>query len=454
MTVHIIYNSGNNSSSAVVDDLLGTISVSPTMQYFSLSTATIEPTTGFLGFRPNAVSIGSSTTDTISISIRGPSSTWNIQVTDFSLIAGDVNVTFFPPQTNAEMLSEGVAGWMPTPDPNGQDLYLPLILTPTGMIFDHSEVGQIISKTETTATGNELPLFGNTLTYIFSNFSTLGIPYSRLGNYLITNSPVANTPMFGTGLNYATAGVVNAQPTEFYLIMNTSGGVTAPTGSISPASNITFTGSDPTYTGTVASVPASGSYITFVTNPSSPISYYAWFNTGASTDPAPGGIGIQVNIAGLVTAAAVVTAIIKAINSYQFALPNLAGYALRALDTGGTLDKNFASRTTSLFSNTGSSLAGAFLGSLEAAYFASHNHVASITQSQVVSTEGSPRAVYVDGGGSSTGLLLNTTTTTGTHFLQVAPPVTVNATGGGAVSTGNTTDTTPYNFAVNYFIKY
>lgn len=153
---------------------------------------------------------------------------FNVSVTDFVLIQGNIALETFPTQTNADMLTRSVAGWMNVPDYSGQDLYLPLVLTLGGMQFDHSiigkiwpSVGTVFLPSDPSALGNDMPCDG--ASYIYDDFSALGIPFSRLGSYLTESSPVPNTPLYGTGDDYATAYVDNGNLESFRLSVNSSG---------------------------------------------------------------------------------------------------------------------------------------------------------------------------------------------------------------------------------------
>lgn len=135
---------------------------------------------------------------------------FDLRFTDFVLVTENPELSTFPIQTNADMLTRGVPGWVNTPNPDGSDLYLPMVLTREGMTFDDSGIGKIFADigdvpapSSPNATTNELPCDG--ANYISSEYSALGIPYSRLRDKLIEKSPIANYPLFGTGAQYATA---------------------------------------------------------------------------------------------------------------------------------------------------------------------------------------------------------------------------------------------------------
>lgn len=306
-----------------------------------------------VGFPPSGSNIiGTNNDDYVAIAIRGPASGWSVQLTDFALVMGNVTLSAFPIQTNAEQLDEGVAGWMPTPAANGNDLYLPLVLTTTGMTFDHSQVGTIVSTTRS-AVNNELFCDGST--YLTSAYSSIGIPYSRLQSILFSN--ILNAPLFGTGLNFAQVNVNSGATSQIIVGTNKAGVQTNPTDgttttgfaftTTAPLSNagaatynykcyangnsvVTFIStfsngtngnagfaggtsgmsfqnygdalSGPLFSATVsclsAATLAAGSgnpalYFTFSNNSTN---YYVWFYINGETDPAPGGTGIRCNL--------------------------------------------------------------------------------------------------------------------------------------------------------------
>jgi hypothetical protein len=139
-----------------------------------------------------------------------PNLAFNLLFTDSGLVFGDRIITNFPIQTNADTISRSIFGWTSLPDPNGFDLYLPPILTLGGMTWDRTQIGQIVSTifgvnnpSSSLEQNNLMPCDGSA--YITEDYAMNGIPFARLGQALISNSPLANIPMFGTGVNYATA---------------------------------------------------------------------------------------------------------------------------------------------------------------------------------------------------------------------------------------------------------
>jgi hypothetical protein len=359
-TVYVTYYFGTGGApSSPTQVAIGTVNITPGYSSYTVSIPS---------FVANAGTIGSNDDDYIGISLRGSATTWDAQFTDFALLEGVVTLTSFPVQTESEALYRGVAGWMPVPAANGNDLYLPLVLTPTGMIFDHSQVGTIIGAMRT-AINNELLCDG--AQYQTSSYSTLGIPYSRLQSVLFDS--VSGLPIFGTGANYVntyvsgssnnillvsqnkqgaqTAPADGAAPTSFtfngtvnattagyeYQVWSNSNGSVAfkhlPATSISTAAGAGTSGmnvgsfNNPVttlyhYEFLVLTLPASnfvtgGTGLYFIFNNAS-TAYYMWFQTGTEVDPAVGGRnGIQCNLDPSMTAADVGIAIQNVMNGFQ-----------------------------------------------------------------------------------------------------------------------------------------
>jgi hypothetical protein len=390
-------------------------------------------------FSVNLGEIGANNDDYVALSLRGPASPFNVSFSDFLLTQGNEIFTSFPVQTNDQMLSRGVAGWMPTPDPMGFDMYLPLVLTPQGMTFDHSIVGQIIAKTEISTNTVNNELFMNGATYIASEYSAIGIPYQRLANYLLANAaavsvtngsttstlPAGYVPMYGTGPNFVTI-FINATSGKFDLSMNTASGSNSVNNQTSGFTNVA---TDPLYVFTVPGVPTAGQFFSFTVATSGPLTYNVWFSvTGSGTaPPEPTGANIQVSLGTGDTITTTIQKIALAVNSYQFQVLDLRGYFLRGLDPSATIDPDAASRTLPGISDNTHAWTGANLGSKEVGAFASHVHPPA----------GGGTAYAYEGG-------------SGDNVVQA---------GGAAATSPNTgaaggTETRPINIAVNFFIKY
>lgn len=145
--------------------------------------------------------IGTNDDDYVQLILRlPPTGVQTALFTDFALTVNDEVLTQFPEQTNAQQLDESLAGWLPTPDPNGMDLYLPIRLGLTGLVYDDTEVGKIYAIiTEDPGIG-ELNCDGSA--YVRNHYSDDGIPYLRLWSKVWDDS--INEPIFGTGGNFVT----------------------------------------------------------------------------------------------------------------------------------------------------------------------------------------------------------------------------------------------------------
>lgn len=187
--------------------------------------------------------IGSLNDDYLELVIQLPVGfTFNATFTDFMLLQGSINPSGFVPQTNEDMLTRSVTGGMPVPDPAGFDLYLPLTLTPTGMIFDDSQISKIYASSSGITQIGELLCDGSS--YIATQYSSDGIPYARLQQkYLYQpdgqlKNP-SGIPLYGTGLGYFTGVFVADTANEIILHNNTAGSVTNTSDGSNPT-NFTF----------------------------------------------------------------------------------------------------------------------------------------------------------------------------------------------------------------------
>lgn len=374
-TVFLIYNFGTGGTpSSPIETQIGTF----------VSTPTVSPENIVIpGFPANSGTLGTNNDDYVAISIRGPAQTWDAQFTDFALVFGMQTLAVFPVQTNAEQLDEGVAGWMPTPNPDGSDLYLPLVLTPTGMAWDHSQIGMIESSLDQVSSSvhpstNLILCDGSQ--YLTSDYSPLGIPYTRLQQFLFNNGNGTsfNVPIFGTGTTYVAAYISTGLTTQIMLGTNQPVLQTAPADGAAPtgftfgpavkngavsigfnsycnnqayatatsspfvtpalagasAGTSGFTVSetvDSNSTGliynievlTIAAAGLAGLYWLFSSNS---VSYYMWFTVnGAGADPAVGGrTGINVALRATMSAIDVAMAVATTLGAKQMDLITIA----------------------------------------------------------------------------------------------------------------------------------
>ncbi len=366
----------------------------------------------------------------VEIVIRMPlNQTFDLEFTNFAITAGNTIFTFFPPQVPFQQIGPSTAGSLPVPAYTGADLYLPVKMGSNGFIIDHSEVGTIYGKLATAAdaASNELLMDGSV--YVKANYSALGIPYSRLGNFLIANSPAitigtstipaATIPLFGTGPNFVTI-LKNTDPTKFDLSFNTTGASNAVN---DQTSGFTHTSADPLFTFTVPAVPAVSTYFSFTSHDN--FIYNIWFSVnGAGTAPtAPTGANIPVALVTADTVATTITKILTAINQYQFLIINAKGYFWRGL---AGVDPDSATRTIPGITDNAVAAIGAYLGSLEADQFKSHLHTFTTPFSDQLNSRG--------GGAADT-------------VTPLAPFTGNTGSTGGA-------ETRPVNLALNWFIRY
>lgn len=328
-------------------------------------------------FNTNAgKTIGLLDDDYLQIAIRLPlGSTQTAQFTDFAIILNDTPLESFPFQTEAQQIAPSTAGSIPEINPNGFNLYLPAVLTPSGMQFDTSDIGEIVGHGGLSNYTSSLSTIGNKLLadgsqYRYNDYSPLGIPFARLGNYYIANG-TSGVPQYGTGDNYVTSYLQAGSASQLTFTTNKTGSVTAPADGAA-ATGFTFTNlitgsagfnyvaytngstlitaicntagiglasssggssgmtvtdyrfSPLTYhaiqltalSASALSVAGAnpGKYFTFSNTTTT---YYMWFKTALETDPAPGGTGIQVNLDLLMTAADVARVIANAMSGHQ-----------------------------------------------------------------------------------------------------------------------------------------
>ena len=328
----------------------------------------------------NTATLGTNDDDYVQLSLRFPlTTTFNVTVTNFALIFGNVSISAFPITTDSTYLYSslftGIQNTSPQfsssiPAYDGSNLYLPCILTPNGIGYDTSVVSTVIASAQTTAPKGYYPCDGSS--YLTSGYTSDGVPNSRLQKVLFNNTTMM--PIFGTGSSYLTAypSIANS----FVIHNNSAGAVTASADGIAKPTTFTITtvaSGAPTYNLSayyigsnsilvnyniigphsdpeiqtapithlvvrfsaqlapsvgvtsqhkinILSLPAAGSYFTFSTASSFSVSndYYVWYKVnGSGSDPAPGGTGILVNITSSDSIAVVAQKTANAMNAWQ-----------------------------------------------------------------------------------------------------------------------------------------
>lgn len=217
VTVQIVKNFGDGGSTEVTRDLED-ITITSDGRFFNIAIDSFGDNAGKI--------IGPGSYVALAISVD-PNLAFNLLFTDFGLVIGDGIVTNFPIQTNADTIARSIFGWAALPDPNGFDLYLPPLLTKGGMVWDDTQIGEIISTifpvnpVNVLTQNNLMPADGTV--HLTSDYAANGIPLARLGQKLISNSSVPNIPMFGTGANYATAYAYTGLADTIRLTVNSPG---------------------------------------------------------------------------------------------------------------------------------------------------------------------------------------------------------------------------------------
>lgn len=162
----------------------------------------------------------------IQLAIRFPTqSIFSAAATDFLLTLGNLEITQFPPETDADVMCRTITLRQPLAS-DGSDLYLPLIITPDGAAPDYSQIGWLFPSLSHDLQKSYLYADGSR--YDPDEHSSDGIPYSRLWS-VYTNNGTTFMPLFGTGIDFVSACPVNeafGTVNSFTLSTNQNGLVT------------------------------------------------------------------------------------------------------------------------------------------------------------------------------------------------------------------------------------
>lgn len=338
LTVEIVLikNFGTGGS-ATAETPLGSITITTSVSNYFVS---------FIPGDNSGQTIGPNNDDFIQLAIRFPvDNIYDASFTDALFAAGQytlISPPVFPETTNSQYAYRTAAGFLDIADYNSADLYLPIILTPTGLTYDNSIIGKIYPSSTIVLSKGELLCDGSA--YKYTSYSTDGIPYSRLGD-VIWNSTL-NNYNFGTGVDFVSLSILSGATQNIKLTTNTDGLVTSTADGSSPTGftfntiklgnntygmKASYAQSGTVYVelntvGSIAFVPASGTTsfslaiqrngpsingliaIGNITNASlagkyftlsnTVTHYYVWFKVdGAGTDPAPVGLtGIEIDL--------------------------------------------------------------------------------------------------------------------------------------------------------------
>lgn len=367
------YGSGG-SAEEIIDIGLTQITTSEQMYNFSFS----------LGSNVGK-NLGTTNTDFVSFMISFlPNQAFEFQFTDFILANGNVTFNSFPVTTNSEFAYETLGGSLAVPNYNAADLYLPIILTPSGLIYDHSQISNLVLKTIETLEIGEL--WADGASYLAEGFSSDGIPYSRLADkWFFFNGSDADLYRYGSGLNFVTMYTIS--PGVARLSENSVGAVTVASDGAIPTgfSFTTIQAGDPTHQYVVeigyvaASAITPGAYWIFYGIDAK--KYYVWYQKdGVGADPHVSGAeaGILIPITATDTAEIVSDNTQYWVNHKYFATPDYRGYFPRfwSAGAGTTVDPDSATRagaTTGKFV-----LPGNYIGTFQVGQNLSHVHTYNI----------------------------------------------------------------------------
>lgn len=361
LTLRLIKNYGTGGSPSATTET--------TIAAFAITSATRLFQTTFVFGSNEGTTVGTNDDDYLELAISIPTNiACGLIATDFCMLAGNINISGFPQETDRDMMARTL---VPTvPDPDGYDLYLPLVLTKDGLSYDDSQIGlieaaQYVFPTSLSPTTNLMLCDG--AQYLVSEYTDLGIPLNRLWSRAIWNS-VYSQPKFGTGSNFVTTYIQESSTANLFLSTNRFGTTAAPADGVSqtgftffPVYEASSTGYGLTayqqssttsfvkattagYVATAPTVNTSGFTIDVYRNPSNvstylmftittiaattlaskyfrfttlpgPTNYYMWFKVdGTGTDPAIGGAtGIEVDLKSTYTAADVSAIVTNAI---------------------------------------------------------------------------------------------------------------------------------------------
>jgi hypothetical protein len=366
VTIQIIKNFGTGGSSPVTLTF-NTVTITNTLTAY-LAT---------LDFGENSsYTIGDLDDDSVKVVLSLPTTLgFNGIFTNFVLAINNITIEQFPTTTDDDMLSRSMVA--PVPDPNGFDIGLPLVNTKSGLMFDDSQVGNIYSTVVTQPGFGEYMCFGQIIET--AGYSPDGIPHQRLFNKIVDVS--TGIGKWGTGLQYVSVYGQPSLPTDTNLILMTNfpGAQNATTDGLVPTgfsfTNIcngnnylqfraffvqnfslwiqcTFYGPTTglTNSGTwgagvgltisrvgqltsgfntegfvngikqliylnIVAAPTAGQYFN-IACPSQ--QFYVWFTIdGSGSDPAPGGIGLRVNLLSSMDIPTIQRSICSVLNGWQ-----------------------------------------------------------------------------------------------------------------------------------------
>ena len=168
--------------------------------------------------------VGTNDDDRIAIIISLPAaSTYDVSFTDFALVKGEIELDQFPIMTEGDMLSGTLFNTnYIRPNVAGMDLYLPVVLTPSGLDYSDADIGKVFMCSYSTPRIGELECAGQGLET--TGYSSDGIPYLRLQQKLFNYT--YNMPANGTGPNFVWSRIVSGSEDNIIVTSNTALAIT------------------------------------------------------------------------------------------------------------------------------------------------------------------------------------------------------------------------------------
>ena len=144
--------------------------------------------------------IGTNDDDHIKINFSlPPNFVYDVSITNVALVEGEFSLTKFPTMTDYEFINGSLFNdYNSNPSYDGMELYLPAVYTTRGLEPSDADIGKVFLCSYTTPRIGELECTGITLDT--DSYDSNGIPYKRLQQKLFNFTH--NLPTYGTGSEF------------------------------------------------------------------------------------------------------------------------------------------------------------------------------------------------------------------------------------------------------------
>jgi len=294
--------------------------------------------------------------------------------TNISLIEGKHELSEYPFRPTAQDIYKSLGGWLPSPDYENKNIYLPVILGPEGLEYDETVIGKIQMSELETAERGELLCHGQILET--DQYSSDGIPYRRLYEKWMSNVGGLGNSLFGTGTNYMTLKGFGVGISDLYA--NAAGATTAMSDGTIPT-GFTFTPIQPNpyierITFLAGSSITAGAYFNYYTPvPEGNRHFICWYEVdGVGTQPTTSANRYRkISILSTDVANTVALKTEIGINSFSYTVIDLRGYLVRGWADGVGTDPDRAARL-----DRGDGTTGDHPGTIQPWQIQSHTHPA------------------------------------------------------------------------------